>query len=264
MAVCGDELGMDLPLQTPCEQAPDEGCSAEHRAWGAQGSPLGRPLFRGASRLRVGTFALLRGGGRGPPGARQPCPQQAVWGSRPRCAAVKGRAGGHEHQGLTRLGPSGAGGRVLVPTGGPRAGRQWDLEQKEAVRLREPGRAGRGRAGQASPGGGPPWEGRGTAPWFIHGTAPAPRLTALESPVTTAGWRRSGGDFRVVDSEPTSVGDLRLQLLPGVRASGTLPDRPLGHSHTGCLPLTTWPHVAQGAGFTTLSWATPRSAGCPL
>ena len=191
---------MDLPLQTPRKQAPDEGCSVEHGAWGAQGSPLGRPLFRGASRLRVGTCASLRGGGRGPPGAWQPRPQRAVWGSCPRCATVKGRAGGHEHQGLTCLGPRGAGGRVLVPTGGPRAGRQWDLERKEVVRLREPGRAGRGRAGQASPGGGPPWEGRGAAPRVIHGTAPAPRLTALESPVTTAGWRRSGGDFRIVQS----------------------------------------------------------------
>lgn len=72
-----------------------------------------------------------------------------------------------------------------------------------------------------------------------------PRLTALESPVATAGQRRSGGDLGVVGSEPTSAGDLRLQLLPG-GPPGRCLTAPRGVWGVSPLPRgPTWPR-AQG------------------
>lgn len=131
--------GMNLEWICPCRRhgsrlltkavAQNTGCG------GAQWSPLGRPLFWGTSQYWVGDVRLAERGGRGLRGPRQPRPQRPAWGSRPRCPAVEGRVGGREDQDRARLGPSGAGGRVLGPTGGPGAGGQWDLEWEEVARL---------------------------------------------------------------------------------------------------------------------------------
>lgn len=81
----------------------------------------------------------------------------------------------------------------------------------------------------------------GQHPGPFMGPPLPPRLTALESPQQ----RRSGGDLGVVDSEPTSAGDLRLQLLPG-GPPGCCLTAPRGMSMWGVSPLPrgpTWPRV---------------------
>lgn len=167
--------------------------------------------------------------------------------------------GGREDRGLARLGPGGAGGRVLVPTGGPGAGGQWGLEQEEVARFREAARAGRGRAGQASPGGGPPREERGATPWVIHGID-------TPHPQPSLRWRVHGplqsGDTQALisGSWTHSQPPWGPQAPATAWASRTPPDHPQGMATRGISPL---PHGPERRVH-DLQLGDPRSTGHPL